>query len=86
MSFDDIENGVIEQRNQTGYSNHGQRLGTKNTEDDASQGGGEERFIDTVETAGPQVHVKDECKGWKHTKGFKVPYQYQHQIDEFDRS
>lgn len=53
MSFNDIKDGVIEQRDQTGDSHDGQRLGTKDAEDDASQGGGEERFVDTVETAGP---------------------------------
>ena len=61
MSFYDIENGVIEQGDQTRNSDDGQGLGAYSAEYYASQCRREEGFVYAVEATGAKVHVEDEC-------------------------
>ena len=61
MSLYDIEDGVIEQGDQTRDADDGQGLGAYGAEDDASQCRREEGSVYAVETTGAKVHVEDEC-------------------------
>lgn len=54
----DIEDRVIEQRNQTRDADDGQRLGCKDTEHHGCQGRREQGFINAKESVCPTVHVQ----------------------------
>lgn len=61
----DVEDGVVEQGNQTRDTDDSQRLGAEGAKDDARQCRGEERFVDAVEAVGTAVHVEDEGQCWQ---------------------
>ena len=61
VSFYYIEDGVVEQGDQTRDTDNGQGLGAYGAEDDASQCRREEGFVYAVESTGAKVHVEDEC-------------------------
>ena len=60
ISFDNIENRIIEQRNQPRDPHNRDRLGPQNTKHHTRKRTREQRFIDTVEATCSAIHVEDE--------------------------
>lgn len=67
ISFYNIEDRIIEQGYQSRNAHDSQRLCTQNTEDDARQRGGKQRFIHAVEATGATVHIEYKRQSWQNT-------------------
>ena len=61
VDLDDIVNGIIKQRDETGDADYGKRLDSEDAEYHGGEGGTEQSFVDTKEPSCTAVHIK--CKG-----------------------
>lgn len=63
--YNDIIDGIIEQRYQTGYTDNSQRLRSENTENDSSERGWEQCFVNAEEPSCATVHIEGISDGWE---------------------
>lgn len=55
---DDVIDGEVEERDETGDADNGERLGAEDAEHHGSQGGREKRLVDAKELPRAAVHVE----------------------------